>query len=465
MNSQSRWNPNPKNLKIAYIGGGSRGWARGLMADLALETEIAGRVSLFDLDTQAAQDNATLGNALSKRPEAPGKWAWTVEPTLEAALTGADFVFASILPGDFDAMESDVHAPEAYGIYQSVGDTVGPGGLLRALRTIPLYVEIAKAVEKCCPQAWVINYTNPMTLCVRTLYETFPAIKAFGCCHEVFGTQKLLAHMLGDLKGLKGVDRRDIKVNVLGINHFTWFDQASYKDLDLMPPYREFALKYKDTGFDDKDEGHWANNTFASANRVKFDLFLRYGLIAAAGDRHLAEFTPPWYLKDPETVKNWMFGLTTVAWRRKDLEAKRQKTADLLSGKIQLELKPSGEEGLVQVKALLGLCDVVTNINTPNRGQTKGLPFGSVVETNCVLTRDSVRPAIAGGLPPAIQALVDRHVNNQETILQAALKRDKELAFHAFVQDPLVRIDRDDARKLFETMLNNTRKWLPGWNL
>ncbi len=451
--SASTWHPDPRNLKIAYIGGGSRGWARGLMADLALETDIAGRVALYDLNPQAAQVNADLGNALADNPQAPGKWVYTAEASLEAALKGADFVFVSILPGNFDQMEIDVHAPEQYGIYQSVGDTVGPGGLMRAWRTIPMFVEVARAVEKHCPHAWVINYTNPLTLCVRTLYETFPGIKAFGCCHEVFGTQTVLAHMLADMRGIQGVHRREIQVNVLGINHFTWFDRASYGSLDLMPIYREFAEKYRKTGFEIPEEGHWANSTFASANRVKFDLFLRYGLIAAAGDRHLAEFMPPWYLKDPQTVKAWKFGLTTVAWRKKDLAEKLQRN--------NVNLKSSGEEGILQLKALVGLTPLVTNTNVPNQGQAADLPRGAVVETNVVISRDSLQPLMAGSLPPAVHALVSRHVDNQEMVLRASLARDEELLFQAFVQDPLVRIGLDEAHTLFTYMLSETTKRAP----
>lgn len=444
------WDPDPRNLKIAYIGGGSRGWARGLMADLAQETEIAGSIALFDLNREAAQANAALGNGLAGNPQAPGTWRYTAEPTLEAALTGADFVFISILPGNFDQMEVDVHAPEKYGIFQPVGDTVGPGGLMRAWRTIPQFVDIARAIEQFCPEAWVINYTNPMTLCVQTLYAVFPRIKAFGCCHEVFGTQKLLAQMLAVQEGITGVPRQDIEVNVLGINHFTWFDRASYRDLDLMPLYKTFATRYREEGFEDPDEGHWANSTFVSANRVKFDLFLRYGLIAAAGDRHLAEFVPRWYTSSPEVVKAWKFGLTTVAWRKADLAERIKKTG--------IEIKASGEEGLLQIKALLGLGTLVTNTNGPNRGQIAGLPLGAVVETNVVLARNSLAPVWAGGLPPAVNSLVMRHVTNQETILQASLARDEELLFHAFVQDPQVQLTRDDARELFQTMLTETAR-------
>ena len=229
---------------------------------------------------RSALDNEAIGNSLRGRDDVRGDWSYKAVESYDEALSGADFVVISILPGTFKEMGSDVHLPEKYGIYQAVGDTVGPGGLVRALRTIPMYVEFAENIRKYCPEALVINYTNPMTLCIRTLYEVFPGIKAFGCCHEVFGTQSLLLSALKELKGIEGLSRRDIKVNVLGINHFTWLDQASGAGMDLFPVYREFVDKYYEEGYEGENKGHWINDFFASANRVKFDLFRRYGLIA-----------------------------------------------------------------------------------------------------------------------------------------------------------------------------------------
>ena len=139
-----------KDINMAYIGGGSRGWAWGLMSDLASEVSLSGTVKLYDIDYEAAHDNELIGNKLNQREDTRGKWEYKAVETLEVALTGANFVVISILPGSFDEMESDVHAPEKYGIYQPVGDTVGPGGLVRALRTIPMYVEIAEAIKKYC---------------------------------------------------------------------------------------------------------------------------------------------------------------------------------------------------------------------------------------------------------------------------------------------------------------------------
>ena len=152
-----------ENLNIAYIGGGSRGWAWGLMSDLATEKTLSGTMRLYDLNFEAALNNARIGNKIKENEKSTGKWDYTAVTSLQEALTGADFVVISILPGTFHEMASDVHTPEKYGIYQSVGDTVGPGGMVRALRTIPMYVEIANAIKQYSPNAWVINYTNPMT--------------------------------------------------------------------------------------------------------------------------------------------------------------------------------------------------------------------------------------------------------------------------------------------------------------
>lgn len=453
-----------KDIQIAYIGGGSMYWAKNLIADLALDEELSGTVRLYDLNIEKAISNEKLGNSVTNYPEAKAKWVYKAYSSLQETLIGADFVFISILPGTFAEMHSDVHEPEKFGIYQAVGDTVGPGGFVRALRTIPMYVEFAQAIERHCPDAWVFNYTNPMTLCTRTLYEVFPRIKAFGCCHEVFGTQWVLARMLNDLLGIADVHRNEIKVNVLGINHFTWIDHATYQGTDLMPLYRTFVDKYYETGFE-KDKDNWKTNTYGGANRVKFDLFRKYGVIAAAGDRHLAEFMPPWYLKDPDTVRQWKFGLTTVPSRVEKNVVAQAHYRRLINGEEKLQLKLSGEEEILQLKGLLGIRELVTNVNLPNRGQMAGIPHGAVVETNALFRADSLRPVMAGELPVEVNNLVLRHVLNQETTLKAALTNDKALAFTAFINDPLVQLEPHNAEQLFERMLHNTKTYLPHWNI
>jgi alpha-galactosidase len=448
-----------KNLKFCYIGGGSRNWAWVLMKDLAFEKELEGTVCLYDINAEAARANEELGSMVMAEHN-PGRWKFATETDLGRALEGSDFVFISILPGGFEEMAVDVHLPEKYGIYQSVGDTIGAGGLSRALRVIPDYEAIARAIAQYAPDAWVFNYTNPMTICTRTLYKVFPKIKAFGCCHEVFGTQKLLVKLLvkSGLAKEGEISRKDLTTNVVGINHFTWLDRASWKERSLFPLYADFAREFAEGGFSEGKDENWLNDHFAAGNRIKFDLFLRFGLIAAAGDRHLAEFCPPsWYLKNPQTVKDWQFAMTPVSWRMEQREKLKGKSAAYRSGKEKFTPEHSGEEGLAIIRALLGLENLVTNVNLPNKGQMPGLPADAVVETNAFFSRDSVSPVFTEGVPNPLGSLMLQHVTNQVGIIEAALARDLEAAFLVFMNDPQVRpLSRDNARALFREMTART---------
>jgi alpha-galactosidase len=470
---------NIDHLKICYIGGGSRNWAWVLMQDLAFEKEISGTIELYDIKPEDAKTNEVIGNALMDKHN-KGRWTFHANPSLPDALTGSDFVFVSILPGDFEEMTVDVHAAEIYGIYQSVGDTAGVGGLIRSLRTIPQFRDIARAIKKYAPDAWVINYTNPMAICTQALYREFPEIKAFGCCHEVFNTQKFLAAVLEEagLAPAGSIKREEIITRVLGVNHFTWIDKASWKNIDIFPHYKKFVDKYADAGFrgagsattfaagsagaNDQEAADEAERLrlFSSAERVKMDLFRRYGLIAAAGDRHLAEFCPhSWYLANPAQTESWGFTLTPVSWRIKNREKLIQQAASYRDGKEMMKPAESGEEGIKIIKALLGLGNIVTNVNIPNNGQMPDFPPGAVVETNASFSRDNIQPLTSEGLPADVRALVMPHVLAQEGIIGAAFTEDKEKAFRVFSHDLAVQaLSIKDARVLFDEMCAKTLK-------
>lgn len=150
-----------KDLQIAYIGGGSRGWAWTFRTDLAMDEELSGTIRLYDIDAEQAKHNEIIATDFLQERMWVGKWNYTVSDSLQSALTGADFIVISILPGTFDEVAVDVHMPERLGIYQSVGDTAGPGGAMRALRTIPMYVEIAQAIRAYAPKAWSLITPTP----------------------------------------------------------------------------------------------------------------------------------------------------------------------------------------------------------------------------------------------------------------------------------------------------------------
>ena len=453
-------------VKIAYIGGGSRDWAWDLMRDLATAKKIEGEVALYDIDFPAAKANEVIGNRINQDHPEAAKWSYKAFENIGDALKGAEIVVISILPGTFDEMESDVHTPEKYGIYQSVGDTVGPGGIIRCLRTVPMFVTIAEAVRDYCPDAWVINYTNPMTVCVRTLYKTFPKIKAFGCCHEVFSTQRLLMQALKDVKGIDVPSRKDIVTDIYGINHFTWVSKARYGNMDLYPVYAEYIKGVEEGKYECYFDCGAGELVFNSHEMVKFDLFKRYGIMAAAGDRHLAEFCPiEWYMKDEKQVEDWGYALTPVSWRKENLKHRLEMSKRLYNGEDKFELYESGEEGVQQIEAVLGLGDMITNVNLPNVGQIPNLPMGAVVETNAIFRNDSVLPVTAGELPDEIYALTAPIVAEQEMVVDAGMNKDLDLAFKAFSSSNHMPIPVKEARELFDEMVRNTAKYLDGYKL
>ena len=453
-----------KNIKIAYIGGGSKMWARVFMSDLAVAEGLSGEIALYDIDIPAALRNAAIGGYINADPATNSKFDYKVYSEIDGALEGADFVVISILPGTFKEMRSDVHAPEKYGIWQSVGDTAGPGGVLRAMRTVPIYEGFARKIKEICPDAWVINFTNPMSICVKTLYDVFPQIKAFGCCHEVFHAQELLCCALKELKGLN-VGRNEIYTDACGVNHFTWITEARYKDYDLLALLPEFEEKFYEEGYCEQI-GHgrfdFLADPFCYGNKLKLDLFNKYGALAAAGDRHLAEFMPSgWYLKDPETVKSWLFNLTTVDYREKQQAERVSETIEMAEGRKKFPVVKSQEEAVELMKAIMGFETVVSNVNMPNVGQMPQMPLGSIVETNCVFSNGQVRPVTAKPLPAAVCNMVHRACMNIDVCYEGIKERDLNKIYLSFANQALCDgLSMDESRALFKEMCLNTREYL-----
>lgn len=457
-----------QELKLAYIGGGSKAWARVFMNDLALTEELTGEIALYDIDRAAAQRNRRIGERINAHPDARSRWRYTVANTLEEALTGADFVAISILPGTLDDMAADVHLPEKYDVYQSVGDTVGPGGVLRAMRTVPLFEGFARAIRACCPRAWVINLTNPMTILCKTLFDVFPGIKAFGCCHEVFHAEDFLCCVVKEQLGAPRPDRHELAVEASGINHFTWITKATWQGTDVMALLPGFLDRFYERGYceqGDDPQAFRGGNPFLYGNKVKMDLFRRFGALGAAGDRHLVEFMDGrWYLADKGAPERWLYHLTSVDYRRVDQRRKIEEAEALAAGTAPVTLKRSDEELIVLMKALLGFGPVMSNANVVNVGQMNEAPLRSVVETFCVFDRDSVTPLPTQPLPEGAAALVRRNAENIEALYAAIRMRDLDAVFSVFLAQPLCsRLSMDEGRVLFGEMVSATAGQLAPW--
>lgn len=478
----------PIPLKIAYIGGGSRQWARSLMFDLALCPDLTGEVWLYDIEMESARLNERFGNWMQGQPGVLSKWRYIAEPTLDKTLQGADFVVISIQPGTLEVMGQNIAIAARYGMHYPVGDTTGAPGLMRGLFSAIVYAGFARAIAEHCPNAWIINYTNPMTMCTRTLTKVAPGLKVFGCCHEIFGTQELLAELVAQ-HWHEHPARAEIEVNVIGINHFTWIDRAIYKGRDvlalarhhleqpgalhvftraeLLERVRAEARERSDRMYANREiseEELQAAGSFVALHQVKYELLRRFGILGAAGDRHLAEFVPG-FTRSPEELARWGILMTPVSMRIRRWKDAPLRTQSIMEGKQPFVIEHSGEEGVQQITSLLGLGNLMTNVNVPNVGQITNLPLGAVVETNAYFSRDSVRPITAGALPAGVLSLVSRHVSNQEMIIEAALTGDKDLAFQAIFNDPTTTAPIDDAWAMFNEMLQASRAYLPGWKM
>lgn len=321
---------------------------------------------------------------------------------------------------------------------------------MRARRALPMFFSFAKAIEKVCPKAWVINYTNPMTLCTAALYKAFPGIKALGCCHEVFHTETFLAEKVAEWFGVPQPDRREIKVDITGVNHFTWITRASWQGIDLMPRLKEMA----------EDENTYSDLMETAKARIKeekwFDcdhlialsLLRDFGALGAAGDRHLSEFVP-FFLNSDEEL--WKYGVvrTPYSWR---VEEDKRKKAKVFTPE-ELKATASDEEGVDIMCSLMGERTLFTNINFPNKGQISYLEKGRIVESNGFISQDSIQPVVSTDPPLAVQNMVRRVSDIQEMVLEAIWSGDQKLLFSAFLSDPLVNLPRNRAKELFDRML------------
>lgn len=439
-------------LRICIVGGGSYNWSPTLLQDLALTPGIAGTVVLHDLNPAAANDLCLLGRKIMQVVGAP--LDIEMNPNLSEALDGADFVVLTITTGGLEATRLDLDIPLAYGITQSVGDTVGPGGLARALRNIPVVVEIAQTMERVCPDAWLLNLTNPMTTLVRAITKR-TSIKTVGLCHEVFGTRRVLNQLFAEAGDA-------LEFQVAGINHLIWLLDARIGALDALDLLRRHIGGGGAIPLKPVNGPHM--QPFQDRWTLKLALFEQYGVLPAAGDRHLAEFFP--YFLDDASERGAAYGVqrTIVAHRRSMMEAARAQTRAWIEGAAELPLERSEEEVADIVAAVANGRTHRAVVNLPNKGQIANLPRDAVIETLGMVGPNGAFGVSAGDLPPGVLTTVLPHVLNQEMIVDSALTGDRTLALQALLADPLVR-DFRTAPKLLDDLLRAHAAHLPQFSV
>ena len=435
--------------RICIVGGGSYNWTPIMLRDIAATKDLSGKIVLHDIDPAALEDLRRLGRKIMSVAGAD----FTVEATtdLNEALRDAEFVIVTITTGGLEAMRHDLDIPRKYGIYQAVGDTVGPGGLSRALRNIPVMVEIARAMERVCPDAWLLNLTNPMTTLTRTLNKV-TRLKVIGLCHELFGVR-------GTLKEMFDATTEDLQMRVAGINHMIWLLDLKIRGQDGFQMIRD----YINSGRQIPVRTSGAARLFPSFRdhwQVKLALFDVYGYLPAAGDRHVAEFFPYFLTEETHAGENYGVGLTLIEHRYEVARMAKASVRSWIESADPLSVERSEEEVVDIISAIANGRSLYTIVNLPNRGQIDNVPREAVVETMGMVGPTGAYGVSVGALPRGVLNTVHPHVINQEMIVDAALAGDRQLALQALLNDPLVR-DFRSAPRMLDELLKAHAEYLP----
>ena len=436
--------------KITIVGGGSYSWGPLFVRDLLIAPALQdAAIVLHDVDAQALAAVYDLGQVLV-RQRGGGRVERTLD--LDAALRGADFVILTITTGGLAAMRCDVEIPEKYGVFQAVGDTVGPGGLVRALRNVPVVAALAQKMDQLCPSAWLLNYTNPMSTLCRTVGKTC-SIRTIGLCHEWHGVRNRLAAYFG-------VPASAFVPRIAGINHLPWLLDLAVEGEDYMPRLHEFAAEILD------QHGAFDDDPRSTVDRglVKSRLLQLYGGLPVAGDRHVAEFFPFFLTEATGRGQAWGIDRTPIAerytWRDMALQKINQLETDA-AVRDKFLAQASGEAAGEIITALATNGRYAGIMNLPNRGQVPSLPAEVVVETLGVIEHSDAHGLPVGHIPPAIEAVLRRHISNQELAVEAALTGSRELALQALLGDALCPPDIGSAERMLEEMLAANRSYLP----
>jgi alpha-galactosidase len=449
-------NNKKSDIKLVLIGGGSYGWTYRFITDIACIPELHGmHIVLQDINPEALKLVKSLCDKISDAMNA--RLRIETSTLLESCLPGADFVGLTISTGGDDANVLDSSIPAKYGVLQTVADTVGPGGWSRALRNIPVVVDIIRKVEKYAPNAWFMNYSNPMTVLTRTLQKV-SSVKSVGLCHELQG---LCLHIAAFL----GLDdwENDIKVKMAGINHLIWIlemDICGQNGLDLLQKYYRAHPEC-----DHVVEGKVPEDLIYSGGvnpkqKIKFEFRERIGFLSGAGDAHTSEFFSH-FLSDMQTAEKWGVGgdIHTFAHQR-GVDNRKKKVQRMLAGEEPLWLKPSHEHASKIIAALAGIKELITPVNTANVGQIDNLPRQVVVETQAYVDALGIHPLSIGSMPEILTQYLMKHIPVQEMIVEAGLTGNRSLAIQALSCDPLVP-NPEIAVKIANEFFNEFKESLP----
>ncbi len=415
----------PRPINVTMIGAGSF-FTNSVLKDVVLIPDNAGgELRLVDIDGTRLELTRKLMQKIVEEAGQADRWKVRASTDRTELLTGTDYIVNAIEVSGTECVRFDNDIPLEFRVSQNIGDTIGPGGLFKGLRTIPVWLEILKDAERLCPQAIVLNYTNPMNmLCLASARAS--SMQVVGLCHSVQGTSEMLAKYAG-------IDYVDMKWTCAGINHLAWLTElrgpAAGGFEDLYPKLKAMAA--------DRESG------FAKAEPVRTDMMLHFGAFITESSGHLSEYVP-YYRKRKDLLDKYtdtgyrgqesFYADNWPTWRK----GQDEKRAKLISGEEAIAFDRSWEYGAWIIESVEKNVPFLVHGNVSNKGGLiENLPHDGCVEVACMVNRNGIQPTRYGRLPRQMAAVCDSNMRMFDLAVEAVLTRSKETAAHALMLDPL----------------------------
>jgi alpha-galactosidase len=443
------------NPKITFIGAGSTVFMKNIVGDVLQRPALSGAtIALMDINPQRLEESAIVVNKLISTLGVKAKAETYFDQ--KKALANADFVVVAFQIGGYEPCTvTDFEVPKKYGLRQTIADTLGVGGIMRGLRTVPHLWKICEDMRSVCPNAVMLQYVNPMAINTWAIAEKYPDIKQVGLCHSVQGTAMELAH---DLE----IPYEEIRYRSAGINHMAFFlsfehrqPDGSYRNLypDLHRAYREGRAP----------KPGWNPRC---PNKVRYEMLTRLGYFVTESSEHFAEYTP-YFIKEGREDLIEKFGIPLDEYPKRCIEQiERWKgQAEAYRGADRIEVEPSKEYASSIINSIwTGEASVIYG-NLRNNGCITSLPENCAAEVPCLVDASGIQPTFIGDLPPQLTALMRTNINVQELTVQALMTENREHIYHAAMMDPhtAAELDLDQIWSLVDDLLRAHDGWLPEW--
>ncbi|GAB1482658.1 alpha-galactosidase MelA [Treponema sp.] len=413
--------------KICFVGAGSTIFAKNILGDAMLTASLSdAEIALYDIDSKRLNDSylmlSTLNTCINGGRATIRKYLGVGKR--KAALKGAHFVVNAIQVGGYEpSTVIDFEIPKKYGIRQTIADTLGIGGIFRALRTIPVMLDIAHDMEEICPDAWLLNYTNPMAMVTGALLRG-SSVKAVGLCHSVQDCASTLLEEVGIT-----VDEKDLNWQIAGINHMAWLLNISAAGKNLYPEIKKRAAALNKAARKNGAEKH--------GDMVRFELMRHFGYYITESSEHNAEYTPYWIKRDrPDLIEEFNIPLDEYPRRCITQIAEWKARRDALVAAPTLSHEKTHEFGSFIMDSIATGSPYRIHGNVLNKGLISNLPSDAIVEVPCLVDKNGIQGCQVGALPTQCAALNMTNVNVQLLAVEAALQQKRDLVYQAAFLDP-----------------------------